>query len=131
MLLMWLGAPWLALAAVMLLPGICQTIYAVFWYTTIQRTFAPQVLARVNSWTVLGGFALAPAAVLAAGPLTSAIGTQQAAAGAALLTVAATIAALMFACLRGTAGPESHAGPDGKEMAIRQGEPVESGGARI
>lgn len=131
MVLMGLGAPWPVLAAVMLLPGICQTIYAVLWWTTVQRTFAPQVLARVNSWTVLGGFALTSAAVLAAGPLVSAIGAQQAAVGAALVVAAATIATLTVSGLRGTGGPGAQPVPEEQEMGVRQAAPAGSSSARL
>jgi predicted MFS family arabinose efflux permease len=131
MLLMGLGASWPVLAAVMLLPGICQTIYAVLWWTTIQHAFPPQVLARVNSWTVLGGFALTPAAVLAAGPLVSAIGAQQAAVGAVLVVAAATIATLTVSGLRGTGGPGAQPVPKEQEMGVRQAAPAGSSSARL
>ncbi|MFB4315143.1 MFS transporter [Actinomadura sp. 21ATH] len=131
MVLMGLGTPWPVLAAVMLLPGVCQTIYAVLWWTTIQHTFPPHVLARVSSWTVLGGFALTPAAVLAAGPLAGAFGAQQAAAGAAVLIAAATIATLAVICLRGTAGPEAQRAPGRGEVGVREAVPAESSGVRL
>ncbi|MEO3827374.1 MFS transporter [Actinomadura sp. B10D3] len=131
MLLMGLGVSWPVLAAVMLLPGICQTIYAVLWWTTIQHAFPSHVLARVNSWTVLGGFALTPAAALAAGPLTGVIGAQQAAAGAAVLIAAATVITLSALCLRGTAGPGAREVLDGQEVGARQAAPVGSNGARL
>lgn len=131
MSLMGLGTPWPVLAAVMLLPGICQTIYAVLWWTVIQHTFPPHVLARVNSWTVLGGFALTPAAVLAAGPLTSVIGPQQAAVGAAILIAAATITTLTVSGLRGTAGPGAQPAKGEQGMGIRQDAPARNHSARL
>jgi hypothetical protein len=100
MLLMALGTPWPALAGTMLLPGICQTIYAVLWWTTIQHTYPPGVLARVNSWTVLGGFALTPAAVLGAGPLTSMLGPRGAATTVSLFLITATVGALLAPAVR-------------------------------
>jgi hypothetical protein len=100
MVLTGLGAPWPVLAGTMLVPGACQTIYAVLWWTTIQRTFPQQVLARVNSWTVLGGFALTPAAVLAAGPLTTAIGTRPAATTASLIIITVTAVVLISPAVR-------------------------------
>ncbi|MBG6086059.1 hypothetical protein [Actinomadura viridis] len=78
-----------------------------------------------GSWSVLGGFAFTPAAVLAAGPLTSVMGPQQAAVGAAVLIAAATITTV--SCLRGTAGPRAQPVPDEQEVGIRH--PVSAGGS--
>ncbi|TDD79044.1 hypothetical protein [Actinomadura rubrisoli] len=54
------AGPWPAIVAAMLLPGICQTIYAVAWTIVLQNTFPPDLLARVNRWTLLGSLALTP-----------------------------------------------------------------------
>ncbi|GLZ11597.1 MFS transporter [Actinomadura sp. NBRC 104425] len=100
MLLAGAGADWWLLAAAMVAPGASQTIYGVLWSTTVQATFPPDVLARVNSWNLLGGFALTPVAVLVAGPLTSAFGVSVVAAGLAVLIVAATSTVLLAAQVR-------------------------------
>ncbi|MFI0351306.1 MFS transporter [Actinomadura sp. 9N407] len=107
MLLMGAGTPWPVLAAAMLLPGICQTIYAVLWWTTIQHTFPPQVLARVNSWTVLGAFALTPAAVLTAGPLAGMLGPKQAASIGGLLVLIVTVGVLAVRSTRAVSAEHS------------------------
>jgi len=100
MVLAGAGADWWLLAAAMVVPGVCQTIYAVLWSTTVQATFPPDVLARVNSWNLLGGFALTPVAVLVAGPLTSRFGVSAVATGAGMLIVAATLTVLLAAQVR-------------------------------
>ena len=100
MVLAGVGADWWLLAAAMVVPGVCQTIYAVLWSTTVQATFPPDVLARVNSWNLLGGFALTPVAVLVAGPLTSRFGASVVAAGAGMLIVVATLTVLLVAQVR-------------------------------
>ncbi|MEU6036025.1 MFS transporter [Actinomadura sp. NPDC047616] len=94
LLLTGAGATWWTLALVSPVPGACQTIYGVLWTTTVQATFPPQVLARVNSWNLLGGFAFTPAAVLVAGPLSSGLGVTTTTLGAAALVIAATLATL-------------------------------------
>ncbi|MFI0356948.1 MFS transporter [Actinomadura sp. 9N407] len=102
MLLAGTGASWPVLAAVMLVPGACQTIYAVLWTTTVQATFPPHVLARVSSWNVLGGFALTPVGALAAGPLIAQVGASTAAAGAGLLVITTTAGVLLSGPVRRT-----------------------------
>lgn len=108
MVLAGAGADWWLLAAVMVVPGVCQTIYAVLWATTVQATFPPDVLARVNSWNLLGGFALTPAAVLVAGPLTSRFGVSAVATGAGMLIIAATLTVLAAAQVCGFGAPTEH-----------------------
>ncbi|MFI0351323.1 MFS transporter [Actinomadura sp. 9N407] len=115
MLLMGAGTPWPVLAAAMLLPGICQTIYAVLWWTTIQHTFPPQVLARVNSWTVLGAFALTPAAVLTAGPLAGMLGPKQAASIGGLLVLIVTVGVWTVRSIR--AGSSEYPMPRGGHVS--------------
>ncbi|WP_119730080.1 MFS transporter [Thermomonospora amylolytica] len=100
MLLLGAGVPWPALAAAMLVPGVGQAVYFVLWSTTLQREFPPQMLARINSWGLLGNFALTPLTLLAAGPLTSAIGPRNTATASALLILAATAATLTSAQVR-------------------------------
>lgn len=100
MLLLGCGAPWPALAAAMVLPGICQTAYFVLWFTVIQGSFAPGLLARVNSWVILGNFVLTPVTLFAAGPVAGAIGTGSAAFGCALVIVTATAMALLSPQIR-------------------------------
>ncbi|MFC0039638.1 MFS transporter [Actinomadura rayongensis] len=58
MLLMGSGAPWLAIAAAALLPGVLQAVYYVLWTTILQKNLAPEVLVRVNSWNMVAGYAL-------------------------------------------------------------------------
>lgn len=93
MLLLGDNAPWPILAAVMLVPGICQSVYYVLWTTDLQETFSPGVLARVNSWGIVGSFSLTPLALLLAGPYTKLAGPQSAAISTAMLVLLATLAA--------------------------------------
>ena len=94
MLLLGGGASWPVLAVAMLVPGACQTIYFVLWFTAVQHHFRPQVLARINSWGLLGNFALTPVTLLAAGSITTAIGTHDTASICALLIFTATATAM-------------------------------------
>ncbi|MEW2352284.1 MFS transporter [Spirillospora sp. NPDC029432] len=94
MLLAGTGASWAVLAALMTVPGACQTVYGVLWTTSVQAAFPPHVLARVNSWNVLGAAAVTPVAVLAAGPLIEAVGVRAAAAGAGCAVTAVTAGVL-------------------------------------
>ncbi|MEV5830491.1 MFS transporter [Spirillospora sp. NPDC052242] len=84
------GTPWPLIAALGLIPGACQAVFYVLWTTALQNTFAPEVLARVNSWNIIAGYALMPVTLLVAGPLVKSIGPQSASLGAGLLTLAAT-----------------------------------------
>lgn len=94
MLLLGGGAPWPVLAVAMLIPGVCQTIYFVLWSTTVQHHFQPQVLARINSWGLLGNFALTPITLLAAGPIITTIGARNTAITCGLLIFTATAMAI-------------------------------------
>ncbi|MBO2463926.1 MFS transporter [Actinomadura sp. LCR2-06] len=95
MLLMGLGAPWMALAVVMLVAGTCQTTFGVLWSTTVQNDVPAEAMSRVASWDLLGALALAPLGLLVAGPIASAVGVEGAAAGAAVLILGATSGAVM------------------------------------
>lgn len=94
MLLLGSGTPWPILAATMLIPGICQSVFYVLWTTTLQGTFSPGVLARVNSWGIVGSFSLTPLALLLVGPFTKLIGAETAAVSSAAVILVATVAAL-------------------------------------
>ncbi|WP_245679305.1 MFS transporter [Actinomadura hibisca] len=88
------GARWELVAAAMLIPGMCQAVYYVFWTTELQKTFPGEALARVNSWGIVGSFSLTPIALLLAGPMVETIGTRAAAFGVGAGVVAATALAL-------------------------------------
>ncbi|QKG19970.1 MFS transporter [Actinomadura verrucosospora] len=95
MLLMGLGASWTVLAVVMLTAGMCQTTFGVLWSSAVQDDVPAEAMSRVASWDLLGALALAPLGLLVAGPIASAVGVERAAAGAALLILGATSAAVM------------------------------------
>ncbi|MFB4317298.1 hypothetical protein [Actinomadura sp. 21ATH] len=99
-------APWPLVAATMFTTGITQTIFGVLWSTTVQHDVPADALSRVTSWDLLGALALAPLGLLAAGPLTAAIGIQPTAAAAAALILAATAAALLSPQVRRFRAPD-------------------------
>ncbi|MFC6882385.1 MFS transporter [Actinomadura yumaensis] len=100
MLLVGIHAPWPVLAVAMLAPGAAQAVYGVLWTTTVQAVFAPNVLARVSSWNLLGGFALTPVAVLGAGRVTAHVGAPNAARAAGLAVLGTTAVVLLSARVR-------------------------------
>ncbi|WP_176611551.1 MFS transporter [Actinomadura sp. WMMB 499] len=116
MFLLATGIPWPLLAAAALIPGACQAVFYVLWTTALQNTFAPDVLARVNSWNMIAGYALMPLTLLVAGPLVKSIGPQSAALGAGLLTVAA--AAVTLVALRAAPDKQTVAKQPPKEVQI-------------
>lgn len=95
MVLMACGAPWPVIAAGMLIPGVCQSVYYILWTTQLQRMYPLETLARVNSWGIVGSFSLTPIALLMAGPMIDATGTQLAALSIGLLVAAATSVTLL------------------------------------
>ena len=90
MLLLGGGVPWPVLAVAMLVPGACQTVYFVLWFTSVQHHFHPRMLARINSWGLLGTYALTPVTLVAAGSITTAIGARNTAILCGLLVFTAT-----------------------------------------
>jgi predicted MFS family arabinose efflux permease len=89
--MLWPLAVMCALSFVM---GFALEVMMVQWTTTLGRFVAPDKLARVNAYDVLGSLATMPLGALIAGPLGVAVGVRQVQFGAAVLTVAATLAAL-------------------------------------
>ncbi len=75
--------------------GITVEMMMVQWTVTLARRIPPDKLARVSSYDVLGSVMAMPAGALAAGPIAAAIGVFPAEYGAAALTVAACLLALL------------------------------------
>jgi ABC-type phosphate transport system permease subunit len=65
------------------------------WTVALARNIPPDKLARVSSYDVLGSVMAMPLGALAAGPIAAAIGVFPAEYGAAALTVAACLLALV------------------------------------
>jgi MFS family permease len=84
---------WLA-ALAMLVSGMCSDVYGVLVATTTQREVPVAVLSRVSAFDLCGVLTLAPAALLAAGPIATATSAETALFGCAGLVVLATVAAL-------------------------------------
>jgi MFS family permease len=74
--------------------GVCGQIFAVLWYTTLQKQVAPEALSRVSAYDHLGSIGLAPMGVIAAGWLLEVYGFRPTLILAAVLIVLPTIAVL-------------------------------------
>lgn len=66
--------------------GVCGQMFAVLWYTTLQKMVAPHLLSRVSSYDHLGSIALAPLGIVIGGFLFELIGARS-----TLLLAAATV----------------------------------------
>jgi hypothetical protein len=69
-----LGLPLPVVVATSFLNGIAFEVFAVYWYTALHEHVAPESLARVSSYDALGSLCLSPIGLVAAGPLSDAIG---------------------------------------------------------
>jgi hypothetical protein len=49
-------------------------VFGVYWYTALHEHVAREALSRVSSYDALGSIALSPLGLVAAGPLSDAIG---------------------------------------------------------
>jgi hypothetical protein len=94
----------LSLAMVLPLPAICLASFGlgvfvemmmVQWTVTMARNIAPDKLARVSSYDILGSVMAMPAGALIAGPLGAAIGASSAQYAAAAVIVVASALALI------------------------------------
>ena len=66
--------PVLAMAAV--LAGLCIETFGIAWDTSLQSHVAPDRLARVYSYDMLGSFVAIPVGEVAVGPAAEALGTR-------------------------------------------------------
>jgi len=94
----------LSLAMVLPLPAVCVASFClgvfiemmmVQWTVTMARNIAPDKLARVSAYDVLGSVMAMPAGALIAGPLGAAIGISHAQYAAAAMIVVASALALI------------------------------------
>ena len=94
----------LSLAMVLPLPAVCVASFAlgvfiemmmVQWTVTMARNIAPDKLARVSAYDVLGSVMAMPAGALIAGPLGAAIGISSAQYAAAAVIIVASALALI------------------------------------
>jgi hypothetical protein len=90
LLLLGFRAPiWLIVAA-MLVTGVCIDIFEVLWSTALQSHVPIEALSRINSYDMLGSFALGPLGLVVVGPLAAAGGVQPTMIGAGVLMAAAS-----------------------------------------
>jgi MFS family permease len=92
---MALGAPVGVVAIVAFVNGVGFELFGVFWYTALHEHVAPESLARVSSYDALGSLALSPIGLIAAGPVSDAIGLDAALWLAAALIVVPTALVLL------------------------------------
>lgn len=103
--LLSVAAPVWLIAGAMFGTGVTSDVFGVLWATTIQREIPEQVLSRVSSYDWFGSLALAPLGLLVAGPVATAVGTDRALAGCAVLIVLATAATLLSPQVRTLRAP--------------------------
>lgn len=68
--------PFGVIAAIAFAEGCAGQIFAVLWYTTLQRKIPEDMLSRVSAYDHLGSIGLAPAGIVAAGFLFEALGAR-------------------------------------------------------
>ncbi|MFI6517901.1 MFS transporter [Spirillospora sp. NPDC050679] len=113
MLLTGSGAPAVAVAAGMLASGMAKAVYLVLWLTELQKVLPIETLARVNGWSIVPAYALAPVALVVVGPVVEAGGPGSTAivigTGVLLTTVAVLTGLLVTARTDGSpAKPEAN-----------------------
>ena len=94
-------APAWLIAAAMLLNGVCVDIFEVLWSTSLQNHVPNEALARINSYDMLGSFALGPLGLVVVGPLAAAWGVQPVLIGAGVLLALASVVPWLTPAVRG------------------------------
>lgn len=74
--------------------GVTGQIFAVIWYTTLQKMIAPDMLSRVSAYDHLGSVVLAPLGIVAGGLLFETIGSRATLLIASLAIIVPTLAVL-------------------------------------
>ena len=91
-----LSAPLAAIVGVAIINGIGMEVFGVFWYTALHQHVAPEALSRVSAYDALGSTALSPLGLIAAGPISDAIGVDATLwLGAALIVVPTALVLLV------------------------------------
>ncbi|MDI5970136.1 MFS transporter [Streptomyces sp. SL13] len=86
--------------------GVATDVFGALWAATMQREIPDEVLGRVSAYDVFGSLAFAPLGTLVAGPAAVAFGLYRTLAGCAVLTVLATVAALLSRDVRTLRAPD-------------------------
>lgn len=87
-----LPVSWVAAAA--FVEGVAGQIFAVLWYTTLQRRIPTHLISRVSAYDHLGSIALAPLGIVAAGFVAEALGYRTTLLIAAAMVLLPSAAAL-------------------------------------
>jgi MFS family permease len=93
-------APLAAIIGLAVIDGAAGSIFNAFWYTALQTEVPPEELSRVSSWDYLGSLVLAPAGLVAVGPVAAAIGVSATLYGAAAAVALLSLAVLAVAAVR-------------------------------
>ena len=88
------GLPLAAVIGAAVVNGVCMEVFGVYWYTALHEQVAPEALSRVSSYDALGSIALAPLGLVAAGPISGAVGVDATLWLGVLLIVVPTAAVL-------------------------------------
>jgi predicted MFS family arabinose efflux permease len=99
--------------------GVLIEMMMVVWTVTMAREIAPDKLARVSSYDVLGSMMAMPAGALIAGPIAAAIGVSAAQFGAAAVIVVVSALCLIPRDIRGIRSDQL-----GRTRQVRPDEPL-------
>jgi MFS family permease len=105
MLLLARGASLPALIAAALISGFGIEQFVIAWEVSMQTHVAPDKLARVYSWDMLGSFIAIPLGSMLAGPAAARFGAGQAIVGGAALTVVTIVFMAAARSVRRLPGP--------------------------
>jgi predicted MFS family arabinose efflux permease len=97
------------ITAVSFVEGVSGQIFAVLWYTTLQKLVAPDMLSRVSAYDHLGSVVLAPLGIVAGGFLYEAVGAKETLLIASLAIVIPTLAVLAVREVRELSSDEINA----------------------
>jgi hypothetical protein len=88
-------------------------IFEVLWSTSLQNHVPNEALARINSYDMLGSFALGPLGLVVVGPLAAAWGVRPVLIGAGVLLAVASLVPWLTPAVRGlpAAAPPAAAEP--------------------
>jgi MFS family permease len=93
-------APLAAIVGLAVIDGAAGSVFNAFWYTAQHTEVPPEELSRVSSWDYLGSLVLAPAGLVAVGPVAAAIGVSATLYGAAAAVALLSLAVLAVAAVR-------------------------------
>ncbi|MBO2447090.1 MFS transporter [Actinomadura barringtoniae] len=95
MMLVGSGAPWTVVALGMLMSGVAKAVYLTLWITELQKILPIETLARVNAWSIVPAYFMAPIALALSGRLVELDGPASAAVVVGINVLLATTAVLL------------------------------------